>query len=348
MILAIESSCDESALALFDPKRGMVVEKISSQIALHSDYGGVVPDLASREHLNNFPTLLEELGLDGYSDRLTRVMVTYGPGLAGCLSMGGILAKSFAFAYDLPVFGVNHLRGHAWSPFIALHESDPEAFSTNLKAQLPHLGLIVSGGNTVLFEIDKHLHINILAETVDDAAGEALDKGGKLLGLAYPAGPRIETFANQGDKDFIEFPKAMGNRKDKRFSFSGLKTSLRYKLDKLSEAEIEKHLSSICASYQEAVFYQLTKKTAQFIKESKCKYNSLGLSGGVANNMTLKNKFEQLSQNCGIPFYCALPKHSGDNAGMIAFAGFIELEHLEKNTANGLVNVEPSLSLVNE
>lgn len=348
MIIAIESSCDESALALFDPKRGMIVEKIFSQILLHSDYGGVVPDLASREHLYNFPTLLEELGLDEYSDRLTQVMVTYGPGLAGCLSMGGILAKSFAFAYDLPVFGVNHLRGHAWSPFITLHESDPEAFPANLRTYLPHLGLIVSGGNTVLFEIEKNLSINILAETVDDAAGEALDKGGKLLGLDYPAGPRIETLAKQGDKDFIEFPKAMGNRKDKRFSFSGLKTSLRYKLEKLSETEIERHLSSICASYQEAVFYQLIKKTAQFILESKCKYKSLGLSGGVANNMTLKNEFYQLSQNYGIPFYSALPKHSGDNAGMIAFAGFIELEYLEKYSEKGLVNIQPSISLMNE
>ena len=168
------------------------------------------------------------------------------------------------------------------------------------------------------------------------------------MGLAYPAGPRIETLANQGDKDFIKFPKAMGNRKDKRFSFSGLKTSLRYKLNKLSEKEIEMKLSSICASYQEAVFYQLTKKTAQFIKESKCKYKSLGLSGGVANNMTLKNKFKKLSQNFSIPFYSALPKHSGDNAGMIAFAGYIELEHLEKKSENGFVNVEPSLTLVNE
>ena len=348
MILAIESSCDESALALFDPKHGMVAEKISSQIALHSGYGGVVPDLASREHLNNFPTLLEELRLDEYAERLTHVMVTYGPGLAGCLSMGGILAKSFAFAYDLPVYGVNHLRGHAWSPFISMHENNPEFFKSNIKAQLPHLGLIVSGGNTVLFEIDTSLSLNILAETVDDAAGEALDKGGKLLGLAYPAGPKIEALANKGNKDFIGFPKAMGNRKDKRFSFSGLKTSLRYKLDKLSEAEIKKDLSSICASYQEAVFYQLYRKTNQFIQESKGKYKSLGLSGGVANNLILNNRFKQLSQNHGIPFYNALPKHSGDNAGMIAFAGFIELEHLQKNIAKGLVNIEPSLSLVNE
>lgn len=346
MILAIESSCDESALAIFDPQQGMVVEKISSQIQLHSEYGGVVPDLASREHLNNFPLILEQLEIDKYADRLNHVMVTYGPGLAGCLAMGGMLAKSLAFAYDLPVIGVNHLRGHAWSPFITLHESDPKAFEANLRDQLPHLGLIVSGGNTILFEIDTSLAIHILAETVDDAAGEALDKGGKLLGLAYPAGPRIEALAKDGDKNFTDFPKAMGNRKDKRFSFSGLKTSLRYKLDKLTQSEIDQQLSSICASYQEAVFYQLIKKTGQLINEGE--YKSLGLSGGVANNQCLKSKLEQLSQSKGIRFYSALPKHSGDNAGMIAFAGFIDLEFSLKNTLNDLKNIEPALSLVEE
>jgi N6-L-threonylcarbamoyladenine synthase len=346
MILAIESSCDESALALFDPKQGIVLEKIASQIELHSEYGGVVPDLASREHLNNFPLILEQLEIDKYAERLSHVMVTYGPGLAGCLAMGGMLAKSLAFAYDLPVMGVNHLRGHAWSPFIALHESDPKAFQANLRDQLPHLGLIVSGGNTILFEIDTSLAIRILAETVDDAAGEALDKGGKLLGLAYPAGPRIEALAKEGDKGFTDFPKAMGNRKDKRFSFSGLKTSLRYKLDKLSQPEIDNDLSSICASYQEAVFYQLVKKTSQLINEGE--YKSLGLSGGVANNVGLKGKFKELSQSNGIPFYSALPKHSGDNAGMIAFAGFIDLEFSLKNVSNDFENIEPALSLVDQ
>lgn len=346
MILAIESSCDESALALFDPSSGMVVERISSQIDLHSEYGGVVPDLASREHLNNFPIILEQLALDKYKERLTHIAVTYGPGLAGCLAMGGMLAKSLAYAYDLSVIGVNHLRGHVWSPFISLHESNPKAFKANLEAQLPHLGLIVSGGNTVLFEIDKSLSIRILVETVDDAAGEALDKGGKLLGLAYPAGPRIESLAKDGDKNFTDFPKAMLNSKDKRFSFSGLKTSLRYKLDKWPKSEISKHLSSICASYQEAVFHQLIKKTGHFIKEGN--YKSIGLSGGVANNQSLKNKFQQLSENTGVTFLSALPKHSGDNAGMIAFAGFIELEYSLNDTRNHFVNIEPSLSLIDE
>lgn len=344
MILAIESSCDESALALFDPALGIIDEKISSQIQLHSEYGGVVPDLASREHLKNFPLILEQLALAENEDRLSHIAVTYGPGLAGCLAMGGMLAKSLAFAYDLPVIRVNHLRGHAWSPFIALHEREPSAFEANLNTQLPHLGLIVSGGNTVLFEIDVNKSIRILAETVDDAAGEALDKGGKLLGLAYPAGPRIEALAKEGNKDAIEFPKAMGNRKEKRFSFSGLKTSLRYKLEKLSKSEIEEQLGSICASYQEAVFYQLLKKTGQFIKEGN--YKSLGLSGGVANNEKLQNKFQHLAKSNKISFHCALPKHSGDNAGMIAFAGFIDLNFSLEDSQNDLINIEPSLSLV--
>lgn len=344
MILAIESSCDESALALFDPKRGIIIERISSQIELHSEYGGVVPDLASREHLNNFPLLLKELELEKYADQFSHVAVTNGPGLAGCLAMGGILAKSIAFVYGLPIITINHLRGHAWSPFISLHENDPKGFKSKLEAQLPHLGLIVSGGNTVLFEIDTSLSIHILAETVDDAAGEALDKGGKLLGLAYPAGPRIEILAREGDRNYTEFPKAMGNRKDKRFSFSGLKTSLRYKLDKMKQSDIDGNLSSICAAYQEAVFHQLIKKTGQFIIEGN--YKSFGLSGGVANNLNLKNKFNKLSSSHGIPFYSALPKHSGDNAGMIAFAGFIDLEYSLETQQNDFVNIEPSLSLI--
>ena len=344
MILAIESSCDESAIALFDPKRGMLVEAISSQIELHSEYGGVVPDLASREHLKNFPYLLEQFDLNKYANDLSHIMVTHGPGLASCLVMGGMLAQSLAFAYDLPIVGVNHLRGHAWSPFIPLHESDPKAFKGHLDSLLPHLGLIVSGGNTILFEIDTDLTIRILAETVDDAAGEALDKGGKLLGLAYPAGPKIESLARSGNHAFIEFPRVMGNRNDKRFSFSGLKTSLRYKIDKMLKSDIDKHLPSICACYQEAVFYQLIKKTGQFINEGA--YKSLGLSGGVANNQSLKGKFEQLSHRKGIPYFSALPKHSGDNAGMIAFGGFIELEYLQKNRQNSLSNIEPSLSLI--
>ncbi|MAV39009.1 MAG: tRNA (adenosine(37)-N6)-threonylcarbamoyltransferase complex transferase subunit TsaD [Puniceicoccaceae bacterium] len=322
MILAIESSCDESAIALFDPLSGLVEERIFSQIDLHAHYGGVVPDLASREHLKYFPILLEQLNLSNYAEDITQIAVTYGPGLAGCLSIGVMLAKGLAFAYDLPLVGINHLRAHAWSPFISLHESDPAPFTDLWDACFPHLGLLVSGGNTLLFEIDCRKNIHILAQTVDDAVGEALDKGGKLMGLAYPAGPKIEALSLEGDASAYEFPKAMAQRADARFSFSGLKTSLRYRLDAMNASEIAQSLPSICASYQSAVMLQLIEKTKFFLNKNA--YRSIGLSGGVANNQYLRAAFDKLSDIKEIPFFGSMAKHSGDNAGMIAFAAFVD------------------------
>ena len=202
MILAIESSCDESSVSVFDPMHGVINSTISSQIDLHSIYGGVVPDLAAREHVRNFPYIIEELQLSKYINELSKVCVTCGPGLAGCLAIGGMHAKAIGNYFNLKVYGVNHLKGHAWSPFINLHKSNPNSFKENIKKYMPHIGLIISGGNTILFEINNY-EFKILAQTVDDAAGEALDKGGKLLGIDYPAGPKIETLSLNGDNKNI-------------------------------------------------------------------------------------------------------------------------------------------------
>jgi len=341
MILAIESSCDESALAIFDPNFGIVEEKIHTQIALHSDYGGVVPDLASREHLANFPTLLSQMDLMSYN--INSIAVTRGPGLAGCIAMGGALAKSLSLALGKPLYGVNHLRGHAWSPFIKMHRQDPNSFETNLAAQLPHLGLIVSGGNTLLFEINKQKKILILAQTVDDAAGEALDKGGKLLGLPYPAGPKIESLAREGDVEGIEFPRAVNAKNDRRFSFSGLKTSLRYKLEKLSDQEQKNQLNTLCASYQAAVFHQLINKTNKLIGQNN--YKSLGLSGGVANNQILSSKMRALAEQHKLEYYYPDSKHNGDNAGMIAFAVYVDPSKTKEDKRESPLKIEPSIDL---
>lgn len=322
MLLSVESSCDESAIALFDPAKGVVGEWVHSQIDLHKEYGGVVPDLASREHLKNFFPLLELSGLVDRKDEISKIAVTNGPGLAGCLALGIAFAKSLGLAWKLPVVGVNHLRGHAFSPFIDLHESAPGDFEARFAELLPHLGLIVSGGNTILFQIDTARRIEVLAETVDDAAGEALDKGAKLLGLPYPGGPRVEQLAASGDARAFDFPKAIAPRNERRFSFSGLKTSLRYRLEKLDDAELAAALPDICASYQSAVIAQLTGKTKHLLEGGG--YRSLGLSGGVSNNKTLRAATEKLAARYRLPCLIARPKHTGDNAAMIAFAAYAD------------------------
>ena len=339
MILAIESSCDESALALFDPQKGIEGEWVHSQIKLHSDYGGVVPDLASREHLKKFLPLLQASSIPERKAQIDRIAVTQGPGLAGCLALGIAFAKSLALAWKLPLCGVNHLRGHAFSPFIPLHQTNPAAFANTYETLLPHLGLIVSGGNTILFEIDQGKQITVLAETVDDAAGEALDKGAKLLGLPYPGGPQIEKLASKGDPGAFDFPRAIAPRNERRFSFSGLKTSLRYRIEKMDDAALETGLCDLCASYQSAVIEQLIGKTKHIIETDA--YKSLGLSGGVANNKLLRSAMQHLAHRYSVPCYIAEPGHTGDNAAMIAFAAYLD----SATTCKTTIGIEPSWRL---
>ncbi len=345
MILAVESSCDESALALFDPVRGMVAQWVHSQVALHGQYGGIVPDLASREHLAHFPRLFEEVARHPEAAKISQVAVTCGPGLAGCLALGMAAAVGYATAHALPLVGVNHLRGHAFSPFIPLHERDPENFSKAFGSLLPHLGLLVSGGNTLAYLIKKDGHIALLAQTLDDAAGEALDKGAKLLGMPYPGGPLVEKCALGGKADAFEFPRAITPRNEPvSFSFSGLKTSLRYRLAKMSAEEISSAKADLCASYQQAVIDQLTRKTRRLVTENKPA--SLGLCGGVSNNQALRGAFEQLAQDEKIPLLLAKPEHTGDNAAMMAFAAWADpLGVLQGDEA---LKFHPSLALTHE
>lgn len=351
MILALESSCDETAVAVFDPARGLLGEWIHSQIALHEKHGGVVPDLATREHLRHFAPLLararQEVGFDG----VRTVAVTHGPGLAACLAIGVAAAKSLGLALSAPVVGVNHLRAHAWSPFIALHAEAPAHFDARLTELLPHLGLVVSGGNTLLFALSADRQIRVLSSTRDDAAGEALDKGAKLLGLGYPGGPLIEKLAATGKKDAFDFPRGIGRRDELDFSFSGLKTSLRYLLEKMSPEDVRARLPDLCASYQQAVIDALVRKTLTALRQDapatdgeRTAFRSLGLSGGVANNRTLRAALEQEAKRARIPFFAAQPKHTGDNAGMIAFAAWADRTGAARSPDLGLT-IEPSLAL---
>lgn len=342
MILALESSCDETAAALFDPARGLAGEWIHSQIALHGRYGGVVPDLATREHLRTLGPLLEHVRAANGFAGIDRVAVTHGPGLAGCLAIGVAAAKSVALALRVPLVGVNHLRGHVFSPFIGVHADDPAGFDVRLDGLLPHLGLVVSGGNTLLFTLDGGRRITVISSTKDDAAGEALDKGAKLLGLGYPGGPLIEKRAMKGNPAAFDFPRGIGPRSDLDFSFSGLKTSLRYQLEKMTPADIGARMDDLCASYQQAVVDALVRKTTLALARER--FRSLGLSGGVANNQTLRAALARVAKTEGIPLLAAQPKHTGDNAGMIAFAAWIDPTIRPAEPLAGL-GIEPGLAL---
>ena len=343
MILALESSCDETAVALFDPKRGLEGEWVHSQIALHEHYGGVVPDLATREHLRQFaPLLARAKSAPGFAS-VTRIAVTSGPGLAACLAVGEAAAKALALALRVPVVGVNHLRAHAWSPFIALHAEAPGDFDARLRALLPHLGLVVSGGNTLLFTMDEQRAITVLASTRDDAAGEALDKGAKLLGLGYPGGPLLEKIGAAGRADAFDFPRGNGPRSELDFSFSGLKTSLRYRLEKMSAEAITAALPDLCASYQQAVIDALVRKTRVALERRG--WRSLGLSGGVANNGRLRGALAVEANRAGVDFLAAAPRHTGDNAGMIGFAAWADPAAGGQSAAGLDLRVEPNAPL---
>lgn len=314
-ILALESSCDESSLALLDTESGFAFERTQSQIALHRPYGGVVPDLAAEAHLAAFPLLLRELGTALPGTVPDRVAVTVGPGLPGGLAMGLAAAQAAALAYRCPVWGINHLHGHALSPFLARWLRG-EGWEENL----PQLGLLVSGGNTLLFHIGRDRLPVQLAKTVDDAAGEALDKGARWLGLPYPGGASLELLARGGDPQAHPFPVALRGDGSK-FSFSGLKTSLRYRLEKMAEDVRERERANLCASYQEAVFAALLAKVRPAARQFP--YASLGLSGGVSQNSLLRKKMKNLAEELHLPLLLAPGEYCGDNASMIAFAAAI-------------------------
>jgi len=257
--------------------------------------------------------------------------------------MGLSVGKSLALAWRVPLVGVNHLRAHAFSPFIPVHAEAPGDFEARLAGLLPHLGLLVSGGNTALLSIDEQRRIHLLASTMDDAAGEALDKGAKLLGLGYPGGPQVEKLARAGDAKAFQFPKAVAQKSTLDFSFSGLKTSLRYTLEKMQPADVEARKADLCASYQAAVMDALGRKTKLVLDQGG--YRSIGLSGGVANTQVLQRLVEKLAAGRKIPFLRARPQHTGDNAGMIAFAAWAEREPDGTSERGFDLEIAPSLAL---
>jgi len=338
VIFALESSCDETAAALFDPKVGLKGEWIYSQIALHEKHGGVVPELAAREHLRHFAPLIEKADND---PAISSVAVTCGPGLAPCLALGVAAAKALSLAWGKPLAGVNHLRGHVWSPFIPLHAQSPASFYHRSAECFPHLSLLVSGGHTLLAAVEADRSIKLISSTRDDAAGEALDKGAKLLGLGYPGGPLVEKMAQGGSSAAFDFPRGLDRKGELDFSFSGLKTSLRYTIEKLGPDETKRQMADLCAGYQEAVVDALAQKTSAVLASGR--FKSLGLSGGVARNGPLRTRLTTVCEKYRVEFLPVLPDHSGDNAAMIAFAAWMDPNGT--NTSGLDLGIEPSLGL---
>jgi N6-L-threonylcarbamoyladenine synthase len=328
-ILAIETSCDETAVAIL---RGteLLVSEVASQRE-HEAYGGVVPEVASRNHLLHAPRLLEsavkkagiELGeVDAFA-------ATAGPGLASSLMIGASIAKGLALGFAKPYLAINHLEGHLLSPFF-----------TGEFAIEPNVSLIVSGGHTLLVEVRALNDYRILGRTVDDAAGEAFDKVAKLLGLGYPGGPEIERRALSGDAARFDFPRSMLDSHDYNFSFSGLKTAVRYQIAKLSAISDETR-NDLCASFQRAAVEVLVKKTLRAARE--CGAKLVTVSGGVSCNLALRDEMSAACADAGMRFLTAVPELCTDNAAMIAFAAALRFR--AGHSSEVTQEIDPNLAL---
>ena len=311
-LLAIESSCDETAVAIVRGNRGESLEilasEISSQIPLHREFGGVVPELASRNHSLNLRPLVElTLASAGIRmDEIDAFAATSGPGLASSLLIGNTAAKGMASAASRPYLGINHLEGHLLSPFVA-ESSIP-----------PHLSLIVSGGHTLLIDVKGPGQYRKVGSTRDDAAGEAFDKVGKMLGLAYPGGPEIEKIASFGKADAFDFPRSMIHERHHDFSFSGLKTAVLYTLQKL---EKPLPVADLAASFQAAVVEILVRKTLRAADDLGRR--TIAISGGVSLNQPLRRAFEVACRKTNHSVWFAPQALCTDNAAMIGFAALL-------------------------
>ena len=312
-VLAIESSCDESAAAVLDSHAGLLAHELYSQVDLHRAYGGVVPELASRDHVRRLLPLIERAlaVADTPSGALDGVAYTAGPGLIGALLTGAALARSLAYALGVPAIGVHHLEGHLLAPLL---EADPPPF--------PHLALLVSGGHTLLIEVAAIGSYRVLGASRDDAAGEAFDKTAKLLGLPYPGGPQLALLAEQGKAGAFTFPRPMIDRPGLEFSFSGLKTAVRHALH---GRELTPQLrADVARAVQEAIVDTLIARSLRALEYTAL--DSLAVSGGVSANRLLRERLSAAARAAGVRVYYPRMEFSTDNAAMIAMAGLKRLE----------------------
>ena len=312
-VLAIESSCDESAAAVLDAQAGLLAHELFSQVELHRAHGGVVPELASRDHVRRLLPLVERAleRADTTPRDLHGVAYTAGPGLIGALLTGAALARSLAYAWGLPAIGVHHLEGHLLAPLL---EPEPPPF--------PHLALLVSGGHTLLIEVARIGSYRVLGASRDDAAGEAFDKTAKLLGLPYPGGPQLAQIAAGGKAGVFSFPRPMLDRAGLEFSFSGLKTAVRHALE---GRELTPQLrADVARGVQEAIVETLVTKSLRAIEYTGLRV--LVVSGGVSANRLLRERLSEAAGSIGTRVYYPRIEFSTDNAAMIALAGLKRLE----------------------
>ena len=317
-ILGIETSCDETGVAIYDEEKGLIANQLHTQIALHADYGGVVPELASRDHIRKLAPLLQAALQEAHltAKDIDGIAYTSGPGLVGALLVGSTVARSLAYAWNIPAIGVHHMEGHLLAPML---EENPPHF--------PFVALLVSGGHTQLVRVDGVGRYELLGESIDDAAGEAFDKTAKLLGLDYPGGAALARLALKGTSNRFAFPRPMTDRPGLDFSFSGLKTFAANTLHQVMQEEgefTEQSKADIAYAFQEAVVDTLAIKCKRALKQTGLK--RLVIAGGVSANKQLRQTLAELMQQLGGEVFYPQPQFCTDNGAMIAYAGFLRLK----------------------
>jgi N6-L-threonylcarbamoyladenine synthase len=326
IILGIETSCDETGVALYSEAAGLMAQRIYSQIALHEEFGGVVPELASRDQIQKLLPLILQLLRDediALSD-LTGIAFTAGPGLAGALMVGACVGRSLAWALGIPAIAVNHLEAHLLAPML---EENPPTF--------PHLALLVSGGHCALIHVEKLGDYKIIGETQDDAVGEAFDKTARILDMPYPGGPKISALATQGDPTRYTFPRPMTDRPGLDFSFSGIKTFAANLIR--AEGKNPATYPDIAASFQRAIIDTLVIKSRRALKQTGL--TTLVVSGGVSANQLLREELALMANDLNIRLHFPRLEFCTDNGAMVAYAGY---QHLKQGEKVGLaINIEP-------
>ena len=332
LILAIESSCDETAAAVVKNGREVLSNVISSQIDLHTLYGGVVPEIASRKHIEKINQVIEEaLSQAGVTlEEITAIGVTYGPGLVGALLVGVAEAKAIAYAAGKPLVGVHHIEGHVSANFIEHPDLEP-----------PFVCLIVSGGHTHLVIVKDYGEFEIIGRTRDDAAGEAFDKVARAVGLDYPGGPKVDKTAKEGNKHAVEFPRAKVEGAPYDFSFSGLKSAVLNYINHAKMTGQEIHVPDLVASFQNAVVDALVSRTVAAAKEYG--YDKVAIAGGVASNSALRAEMKKACRKAHLSFYHPSPIFCTDNAAMIGVAAYYEYQKGAR--AGWDLNAVPNLKL---
>ena len=334
LILAIESSCDETAASVIENGRNVLSNIISSQIEIHKEFGGVVPEVASRKHIENINDVIAEALTEANvtSEQIDAIAVTYGPGLVGALLVGVNFAKGLSYAWNKPLIGVNHIEGHICANFIEDKNLEP-----------PFVCLVASGGHTHLVYVKNYGEYEILGKTRDDAAGEAFDKIARAIGLGYPGGPLIDKAAKLGNKAAIKFPRVVIDDETLDFSFSGLKSAVLNYIHNSEQKNEKIVVEDVAASFQQAVVEVLVLKTIKAARRKNC--STIALAGGVASNSCLREMLQKECLKNNYKFIKPSPILCTDNAAMIGCAGYYK--YLNKQFADSSLNAMPNLELAN-